>query len=239
MRDGWQQPLRRLCSYKPNDRTMPMQTAPSKIARRVFLAGIVVAAVALRQTSGAEATAPKPTQKSATPKKPAERKNKLTIAEVQKLISERLGKNSLYSKGFLLSHSDVEPIFNFLLDRGITIAEDHEELYDSILPDNAQLVRLLKTPVGREFQKKVNGNAAAYDRLERLSWNPDGRKVLEEMIRAKDGYARFEKLSKADLAKLSKKLGADSRTEDFDLPTGHIHTEAELLKFLEKILAQQ
>jgi hypothetical protein len=217
-----------------------MQTPRTNLERRAFLVGMLSLGFALHHAVAVESkkpTAQPPASNSnASNAKASQQKSPLTAADLKKVINDRLAKNPYYSPGFLIAHSDVEPIFNFLLERGVTIADDHEALYDSILPNNAQLVRLLKTPLGREFQKKLAGNAEAYHRLERLSWSPDGRKVLEELLRAKDGPARFQKLTAAELAKMSKNLATDPRTEDFNLPTGNIHTEAELLQYLEKAL---
>jgi hypothetical protein len=232
-----------------------MQMSANTLTRRHFFAGMALAgagfclteAVAQEakksQSSIAASTqSPKPARTSGEQRKPTSHTKKpaVTPDKVKALIQEKLARNPYYSPGFLISHRDVEPIFNFLLEQGITIAEDHEELYDSILPDNAPLVRLLKTPKGREFQKQLAGDAAAYHRLERLSWSGDGKKVLEGLLDAKDGLARLQKLKNAaDVAKLSKQLAADSRTQDFALPTGHIHTADELFKSLEQVLARQ
>lgn len=226
-----------------------MQTSTKQLSRRYFLAGLALVGAGLGITTvPAQEAAPKSPLNSArtggerrkltTSPKPA--KPMLTPDKVKSVIQEKLARNPYYSPGYLLSHRDVEPIFNFLLEQGITIAEDHEELYDSILPDNASLVKLLKTPKGRDFQKKLAGDAVAYHRLERLSWTPDGRKVIEGLLDAKDGVARLQNLKTAsDVAKLSKALAADSRTADYELPTGHIHTAEELFASLEPALARQ
>jgi len=217
--------------------------------RRFVLKSLAIAGVTGVFCSSAFDVEPaqKSGQAGAAPRKPVvaktkekERQAAVTPQQLRGIIQEKLAKSPYYSPGFLISHRDVEPIFNFLLEKGVTIAEDHEELYDSILPDNSQLVRLLRTPKGREFQKKLAGDAAAYNRLERLSWHGDGRKVIEGYLDSKDGLAKFQTLkTAADVGKLSKSLAADSRTADFALPTGRIHTADELLKSLEQALAKQ
>jgi hypothetical protein len=181
-----------------------------------------------------------PTTGNKSPQAAAGKKPKLSLEQLRALVQEKLSRNPNYSPGFLISHRDVEPIFNTLLEMGITISADQEGLYDSILPDNAPLVKLLKTPNGRAFMKKIGTDATAYDRLERLSWTYDGRALIERFMSSKDGLARFQKLQTAEqVAKLSKELADDPRTEGFRLPTGRVHTAQDLVQRLEGALAKQ
>ncbi len=204
------------------------------------LSGCFVPNVQAETKSAAKTTGTATSQVKKTTTSVSKKPAKVTPEQLRALIQERLAKNSYYSPGFLISHSDVEPIFNFLLEKGVTIAADHEELYDSILADNSHLVKLLKTPQGRVFMKKIAGDPTVYERLERLSWTFDGRKLIENLIKAKDGATRLEQLqTPAQVAKVSKQLAADSRTQDFALPTGHIHTADDLLAKLTKVLAGQ
>lgn len=197
----------------------------------------VVAQQPKKAATPENAAAPK--RKVAAAKAPA-KKPPVTPEQLRAVIQEKLTKNPYYTPGALLSRHDVEPIFNYLLERGVTIAADQEELYDSILPDNAHLVRLLKTPNGRTFMKNIANDPTAYDRLERLSWNPDGRRLIEGFINSKDGVTKFQNLKTGDqIGKLSKSLAADSRITDYLLPTGHIHTADALTKSLTDVLNSQ
>jgi hypothetical protein len=165
-------------------------------------------------------------------------KSKNPVAEIGAIVDRSLAKNPYYFPGALISRSDVSPICEKLLEQGLTDAEDQEDLYASVLSDQAPLVKRLKTPAGRAFMKKIVTDKTAFDRLERLSWTVDGRKLLESFVSAKDGYERFQKLkTPADLAKVSKQLAADSHTPDFNLPTGHILTADALVQKLQELRA--
>ncbi|WP_254513446.1 hypothetical protein [Anatilimnocola floriformis] len=182
-----------------------------------------------------------PAQTQHTPVKEAAKeteKKKPTTAQLRTMVEQTLAKNPYYSPGFLISRRDVETLFSKLLTDGVTEPDDQEDLVETLLSDSSFLVGRLKTPVGRAFMKKIATDKTAYDRLERLSWSPDGRKLIDTIIAAKDGPAQLQQLQTAEqLAKISKRLAADPRTADFALPTNKAHTADELVTKLEEVLA--
>jgi|GEM_PF-6101400 len=160
--------------------------------------------------------------------------------QMRALVEQSLAKNPYYTPGQLISRRDAETIFQKLRELNLTTPEDQEDLGGALLPDQSFLVTRLKTPAGRAFMKKIADDKTAYERLERLSWTSDGRRLIDGFINSKDGPAKFQELkTAAQLAKVSKQLAADPRTVEFELPTGHVHTAAGLIAKLEEVLERQ
>jgi hypothetical protein len=161
-----------------------------------------------------------------------------TAAQLKAMVEQTLKKNPYYSPGFLISRRDVESLFAQLLADGVTSTEDQEDLSECVLSDSSFLVGRLKTPAGRVFMKKIASDPTVYDRLERLSWTPDGRQLIDSFVKAKDGAAQLQQLkTSAQLAKLSKRLAADASTPDFALQTSRCHTAEELVTKLTEVIA--
>lgn len=161
---------------------------------------------------------------------------KLSAAEIKPLVDRHLSRNPNYRPGDLICRSDVEPIFNELIERGINPVDNQEELYDSFLPDESRLVRTLRSQAGTAFMRQVNRLPGAYDRLERLSWSASGRDMLDELVAADNGAQLFERMMTPEGTEaIEKMLAADPRGRNWRLPTGHIHTEAQLIRRLEKL----
>lgn len=153
-------------------------------------------------------------------------------ADVAKIVQRHLAADPSYQAGDLISQRNVEPIFEELLSLGFQPA-NHEELYDSVLPDQDRLVQLFNTHEGRKFIRKVSKLPYAYDRLERMTWTDVGRKLLDELVTADDGAKQFSAINSPDgLRKLQKLVEQDPRGRNLALPTGNIHTAEDLLQQL-------
>lgn len=204
---------------------------PLLCTRRNWLQMLTVATLACLVVSQASAQTAKTSSKNKNAAEP-------NTARLKGLVEQTLKKNPYYSPGYLISRRDVETLFAQLLAEGVTSTEDQEDLSESVLSDNSFLVGRLKTPAGRAFMKKIASDPTVYDRLERLSWNPDGRQLIDSFLKAKDGAAQLQQLKTgAQLAKLSKRLAADASTEDFALPTSRCHTAEELVAKLTELIA--
>jgi len=163
-----------------------------------------------------------------------------TFAEVKAIVQKHLRSSDGYAPGDLITRKDVEPIFDELIPLGVPLMDGQEELYDDFVPAGSQIARLLSTPSGRAFMHKVKTIPGVYDRMERLSWNPQGKELIEKLIEDPEGLAMFKVLLQPQgSAAIVKYLGSDPSGKNFSLPTGHIYTEAELLKRLEKIHARR
>ena len=163
-----------------------------------------------------------------------------TVQDVKAIVQRHLSSNPSYRRGDLVTREDVEPIFNDLLKLGIKPFDQQEELYDSFVPADSLLVQVLRTPQGRTFMRKASQSPGAFDRLERLAWIPQGQVLLQQMIASPNGPEQFQRLSSpAGLQLMAKQLGDDPRGRNFSLPTGHIHTEDQLLARLQAVSAKQ
>ena len=161
-----------------------------------------------------------------------------TVATICRAVSRNLRNDPLYMAGDAICQSDVEPIFNELIERGYR-STDNEGLYDSFLPVNDKFIKAMRTPEGRMFMRSVAKLPGAYDRLERLSWSNTGRGLLEEMIAAGDGKKAMEHILSDEGAQLVDGLLAkDPRGQNFRLPTGKVHTANELIDHLCEIYAR-
>ncbi|MBA4018996.1 MAG: hypothetical protein C0483_17645 [Pirellula sp.] len=156
----------------------------------------------------------------------------LTRKTIEEIVSRNLRNDPLYMPGDAICQSDVEPIFNELIERGYRSA-DNEGLYDSFLSANDKFIKSMRTPEGRMFMRSVAKLPGAYDRLERLSWSSTGRALLEEMIASGEGRKAVEHILSDEGAKLVEGLLAkDPRGQNFRLPTGKVHTANELIDHL-------
>jgi hypothetical protein len=163
----------------------------------------------------------------------------LSFPQIRQIVEKNLKANPTYRDGDLIVRCDVEPIFNELIGLGFMPA-DTEELYDAFIPDMALLIQMLRPESGREFMRQIRDIEGAYDRLERLSWLPGGHVALGQLINAEDAAEKVRLLtSAAGAAAIRKQFPDDQRAQNFDRPTGHIHTAAQLLKHLEKIHKQR
>lgn len=161
------------------------------------------------------------------------------ISRLEAVVARRLAADKTYAPGDLISRADVEPIINELLEMGLEPANS-EELYDAILPENDRLVRLLKTPSGLKFMRQVSALPGVYDRLERLSWTEAGRSLLNDLVARPDGPKLLQSMTTPSGAKaVEQALGKDSRAKNFLLPTGHVHTAAQLLVHLKQMVGNQ
>ncbi len=159
----------------------------------------------------------------------------ITVEQIRAIVQKHVSRKRDYVPGDLITRADVEPIFNELLTLDFKFSADQEELYDSFLPDNAPLTRLLRTPQGEKFMRQISHLPGAYDRLERLSWFHNGRDLVDELVDQADGAAVFQAMRKpGGMDSVLTALGAKSQAESFDLPTGHIHTMEVLQKHLEQ-----
>ncbi|MFN0020950.1 MAG: hypothetical protein ACKVP0_22040 [Pirellulaceae bacterium] len=157
-----------------------------------------------------------------------------SFAEAKAIAAQHLRTLPDYAPGDLISRGDVEPIFNELLNRGLSVDDFSEDFYDDFVPDNSFLIRTLRTEAGRKFMRQVSGFPGAYDRLERLSWVPAGQELLGELIDKPDGAALFKTMTEpTGMQAIARHLAADPRGKNYALPTGHIHTASQLMKRLE------
>lgn len=160
--------------------------------------------------------------------------------QVQALLDRYLRNDPTYSPGDILSRSQVEPIYNDVLSRGLKPTRDPESAYTPILRDTHFLVMLLRTPQGRVFMKKAADMPLVYDRLDRLSWMPGGQNWVQQIVGSEQGVELLEQLfSEEGLAALQQQFSNNPQSDLLSNPTGKIYTEAALGAALTKTLRNQ
>lgn len=156
------------------------------------------------------------------------------------LVEKHLRRDPSYAPGDILSRGNVEPIFNELLELGLQPADGNEGAYTPFLRDGDYLVQVLRSPRGRALMRNVNRLPEVYDRLERMSWTTVGRSWIEQLVAAENGDELLTNmLSESGLPTVEEQLAADPRGRNFRLPTGRVHTEAQLLARLQHVLESQ
>jgi hypothetical protein len=160
--------------------------------------------------------------------------------QVKAFVERQLRAEPGYRAGDLLDSATLAPVFDELLRLGIRSTSDIEELSDSALPSRSYLVQAFQNPRGQRFMRQVADVPGIYDNLERLTWFPAGRELLDDMVTNPEGpkIARWL-MTPEGLKSLQTKFAGDPRALNFHLPTGHIHTEAELLDQLKRSLSRR
>jgi hypothetical protein len=156
------------------------------------------------------------------------------MVEVQRAIDA--GKASL--RGIptraLISRTEAEVIFQHLEAAGWKVA-DKNEILSTLLPAGSPLVATLRSPRGREFDAQVAGYELIYDRLDRISREPGGERLLRDLVKLPDAARYAKQVTKPgvpDLVGLLPKdrSGKTRRVEDYDKPTKKIYTLEQLEK---------
>jgi hypothetical protein len=156
------------------------------------------------------------------------------------LVERHLRADPDYVSGDLLTRADVEPIFNELIELGIPPSTGDDGLYNPYLRDDDYLATLLRSPQGRALMREVAVLRGAYDFLERLSWLPAGRSWLRQLAADPNGAKLVADMMTEDgLKKIADAVGNNADARNLSLPTGRVHTEAELLVRLQRMLESQ
>lgn len=156
------------------------------------------------------------------------------------IVDRHLRIDPNYRPGDLITRGNVESIFGELIELGVQPVDNTDGQYAGFLRDGDYLAQSLRSPQGRPFMRKVAAIPGAYDFLERLAWTPTGRSWIGQLIAAENGDELFAGLITAEgRKKVAEALGAGPQAENLGLPTGHVHTEAELLARLQRSLEAQ
>jgi hypothetical protein len=149
--------------------------------------------------------------------------------EVEKAVSEELGKISGHKPGDLLSDRNVAPVFKKLEGMGWTVA-DRKEIEKLFLPEGDWLVKQFRTEKGRSFLREVARNSGGLDRVDRLRRMPYGERQLSDLMRKPDGYKMVEYMVTTPGGKnLGKSLSRGKNGGKFNESTGRLYTDKQLL----------
>lgn len=138
-----------------------------------------------------------------------------------------------YQPGQIITRGDAEPIFKHKLMGWL--GADRTAILNQLPEDDDFLVRQLRTRPGRKFGSQVAAYAHAYDRLDRLSRLPRGRRIVEDLIKSPGGYKLIEYMTTSPGgAELGRMLSKAPKGKDFNGPTGRIYTVEMLLARLKQ-----
>jgi hypothetical protein len=107
---------------------------------------------------------------------------------------------------------------------------DGKALLKRVPAEGEFLVEVLRTDGGRRFMRQISGYPMGYDRLDRLSLMPHGKKTVRALVRGPDGYKMIEYMTTHPGGKgLGRQLSRGKRGAGFNDPTGRIYTAEDLL----------
>ena len=189
---------------------------------------IVVVAASLLTTVAL--AGPKSLKKKPRPKKGDFPTFKAVKASVQKSLRQRRG----YRSGDILSQGDVDRVMK-ALDRIGWKVTDRKAMRAQTLTDGDYIVRELRSPRGVPFMRKLSGNTANYDRLDRLRRLKYGNRRIREFINNPGGYTMIQYMTTTPGGKnLGIQLGRTPGGKNFNKTTNRIYSEKQLLKRLEQ-----
>jgi hypothetical protein len=137
-----------------------------------------------------------------------------------------------FQAGDLIHRSQIEAVIE-LVEMGGVQVDKADELVERGLPDSAFLIRVLSSPAGKKFMRKIGRQRGAYGRLDRLSSIPGGEKRVRELVKTPGGDQLLEYLTTTKGGhKLGRQLANVRGGVDLNKPTGRIYTADDLLQAL-------
>jgi len=155
--------------------------------------------------------------------------------QVEQVVRRHFSAIEDYHPGDIISQSEVSPLFQQFKLMGFNSGDFHGVMA-RVPADDDFLVQALRTNRGRKFMHQVARFPMAYDRLDRLSGIPSGRKLVNDLIKTKGGYQMIEYMTTSRGGRnLGIQLSNVPHGEDFNKPTGKIYTEVQLVEALHKV----
>jgi hypothetical protein len=189
---------------------------------------LVVTASALAQD------AETPDKETPVEEKPVKEKPLPKFETAANSVRREFAALTYYKQGDIISHSEVKQAFDHLRLLGWTVP-DANEILAKIPGDKEFLVRQMRTEKGFKFMRSVSQWPESYDRLDRLTALPDGRRILLDLIDDRGGYEMVDYLVNSDGGgAMGQMLTQAPGGADFKKPTGKIYTVDQLLDRLER-----
>jgi hypothetical protein len=164
------------------------------------------------------------------------------FSSIEKSVIDHFATRKDFRRGDLISKRDVKPIFASLKMAGWQVA-DEADILALILDEGKAVVRTLRSRNGQKFMRRVSGYRLIYDRLDRLSREPGGQRLISDLVKLPDAQ-RYAKMTPqrgvpSMLEFLPKtRSGKQRRVADYDKPTGRIYTMDAFLERLRESHAQ-
>jgi hypothetical protein len=154
-------------------------------------------------------------------------------------VNTTLAARQGYKPGDLISRGEVAAVCDALKQAGWDVP-NRSELVKLSLDDGHFLVTELRTPDGVKFSRAIAGQSLPFDRLDRLSQQSGGEKLIHSLVTIPNGAKLMSSKPTPGFGDLNQLLpkqasGLTPKDKDFDKPTGKIYTEAQLVKALEKV----
>ncbi|MAG94853.1 MAG: hypothetical protein CMJ48_14080 [Planctomycetaceae bacterium] len=156
------------------------------------------------------------------------------FAAVQSLIVGHFESIKGYRENDLLSQGDVKPLFKKIEEIGWPV-EDGDAILKQVLPDNAFIVRELRTRQGKKFMRRISKHPEAYDRLQRYGAMSRGRRNVRDLVHRPGGHTLIQYMTTTRGGrKMGRELAATPTGKGFDQKTEQIYTAKQLLDRLQK-----
>ena len=160
------------------------------------------------------------------------------FSTIEQFVLRHFAAKPSYQAGDLLTRSAADEVLKSIQKLG-WVPADANSISSAIPSDQEFIARQLRTPRGERFMRQISGYELSYDRIDRLSQLPDGRRQVYDLVRGKDGYKLIEYLTSSSGGKnLGKMLGSSSKGANFNQPTGRIYTVNALIARLRLSYAQ-
>ena len=180
-------------------------------------------------------------QAAGRPAVPAEEKW-ADMSRVSQMVAEHLASQPGYERGFLITKSDVAPVFA-LLKKGGWNAAELDRAFAAVLDDSHFLVTQMRTPQGVKFMREAGKFELNYDRMDRVSQVKGGKQAIANTVSLGDGPSFWNPNAKPGFSNTASMLptrgGQRRSASEFSRPTGKIYTEEQLVQRLSAIHKSQ
>ncbi len=199
------------------------------IAARIVTLALIPCATLFAQASEAQKVVKPATQGTSD----AKQDELPSFEELKQVVERSFAALPSVQPGDLVTKSQVELVCEDIRLFGWKDFDKTTILRD-VLPDTAFLARELRTKQGRKFMQKIAALPQSYDKLDRLSRLPHGRKTVHALINGAGGDELIVYLTTANGGdELGKLLQNTPKGTDFNKPTGQIYTAADFLTRLQ------
>jgi hypothetical protein len=152
----------------------------------------------------------------------------ISFEEVRATVERQLKHLDLLPDD-LISRSDVDEIFAVLRQKG-WLPSDARRIRAKVLEDRAFLVRQFSSTNGKKFMRQISRYPESYDRVDRLTRLPHGRRTVLDLIRGPDGYKLIKEMTTTHGGfELGVMVSRIPQGTDFNGPTGRIYTGGQLI----------
>ncbi|MBC8354263.1 MAG: hypothetical protein H8E66_19895 [Planctomycetes bacterium] len=150
------------------------------------------------------------------------------FTRIQGLIDQHFREYSQLRAGDIITQNEVRFLFTKLSATG-WVVEDRDEIMKRVLPSGAPLIRVLRSPHGTKFMRQVASDQLIYDRLERISQEPSGQRLLTDLVKLPDAARYAKRKTQPGVPDLidflpKDRSGKTRRVKDYDKATENIYT---------------